>query len=58
MNKMLNLATKSLHQMVGTFESKADQIDHDIRPQVTDLLSAIYQGVSLGNFHQGRNQWK
>ena len=41
MKKMLNLATKSLHQMVRTFEGEADQIDHDIRPQVTDLLSEI-----------------
>jgi hypothetical protein len=22
------------------------------------LFSAIFQGVSLGNFHQGRNLWK
>jgi len=29
-----------------------------LEPHFRVLLSAIFQGVTLGNFHQGRNQWK
>jgi|HubBroStandDraft_6_1064221.scaffolds.fasta_scaffold8003501_1 hypothetical protein len=29
-----------------------------LEPHFRILFSAIFQGVTLGNFHQGRNQWK
>jgi hypothetical protein len=29
-----------------------------LEPRFRVLFSAIFHGVSLGNFHQGRNQWK
>ena len=29
-----------------------------LEPAFRVLLSAIFQGVTLGNFHQGRNLWK
>ena len=29
-----------------------------LEPHFKVLFSAIFQGVSLGNFHQGRNLWK
>jgi hypothetical protein len=30
----------------------------DLNPILGVLFSAIFHGVSLGNFHQGRNLWK
>jgi hypothetical protein len=29
-----------------------------LEPAFRVLFSAIFHGVSLGNFHQGRNLWK
>jgi len=29
-----------------------------LEPHFGLLFSAIFQGVTLGNFHQGRNLWK
>ena len=29
-----------------------------LEPHFRVLFSAIFQGVTLGNFHQGRNLWK
>jgi hypothetical protein len=29
-----------------------------LEPHFRVLLSAIFQGVTLGNFHQGRKHWK
>jgi hypothetical protein len=29
-----------------------------LEPHFRVLFSAIFHGVSLGNFHQGRNLWK
>jgi hypothetical protein len=29
-----------------------------LEPHFRILFSAIFQGVTLGNFHHGRNQWK
>jgi hypothetical protein len=29
-----------------------------LEPHFGVLFSAIFQGVSVGNFHQGRNLWK
>src|SRR5580704_7065697 len=37
--EMLNFATKRFHQMARAFNGEADQINHHIGPQITDLLS-------------------
>jgi hypothetical protein len=37
MKKMLDLATKRFDQMLGAFQSKADQVNHDVRSQIGDL---------------------
>jgi hypothetical protein len=34
------------------------QCSGGLEPAFRVLLSAIFHGVSLGNFHQGTNLWK
>jgi hypothetical protein len=33
-------------------------LEGDLNPPFRVLFSAVFHGVSLGNFHQGRNPWK
>jgi hypothetical protein len=56
------LGPKSIKKLQKLLQNVARPISSSARgglePHFKVLFSAIFQGVSLGNFHQGRNLWK
>jgi hypothetical protein len=49
--KMLKLAAKRFHQVARAFNGKADQIDHHVGTQITDLLSELTRKFFCGAIH-------